>query len=88
MGVSHRCSRRQIFAAHAGDASDADVAVVRRQRELVDGAAVTLRHVRADRDLDRRGQVRNRSPGQRSSSLDRGDRRIGAPTRAPAGIKR
>ena len=38
-------------AARTGDASDADVAVVRRQRELVDGAAVTWRRVRADRDL-------------------------------------
>ena len=38
-------------AARAGDASDADVAVVRRQRELVDAAAVAWRRVRADRDL-------------------------------------
>ena len=38
-------------AARTGDASDADVAVVRRQRELVDAAAVTWRRVRADRDL-------------------------------------
>ena len=38
-------------AARAGDASDADVAVVRRQRELVDAVAVAWRRVRADRDL-------------------------------------
>ena len=38
-------------AARTGDASDADLAVVRRQRELVDATAVTWRRVRADRDL-------------------------------------
>jgi predicted kinase len=38
-------------AARAGDASDADVAVVRRHRELVDAEGVTWRRLRADRDL-------------------------------------
>jgi hypothetical protein len=37
--------------ARIGDASDADVAVVRRQRELVDATAITWRRVRADRNL-------------------------------------